>query len=347
MSSIRTVVIALAVTTACLVSACSTRMGLPEAEETVQRQSTDAGPDGAPSLAVDERLPPEGVPDRGRDPAVVLLRGPTGDCSATFVAKDVLVTSRPCVAEDVAGELTVHLGDQPQHEPESARVIEIVIDESRAAAEDDVAFVVLDAAFGTQKPLGIRPSSVAPGSRVRAVGHASNDDGYPYGSRILREHVRVRGEAGPLFYLGEVGCRSLPGGPALDQSTGQIVGILAGPGDTCDGEGASNRYVRIEEFADLYDWALSRSGLSAVLDEAGEIVEGKAPKGSSRGTTRKPPSEVGAMCTTGADCATGVCILHEDRAYCSRACGRGDRCPATYHCEGAPGAASTVCVLAP
>lgn len=325
---------------------CSTRMGLPEAEARLER-ATDAGADAESSLVVDEVRPPLGVADRGRDPALVLLRGPAGDCSATFVAKDVLLTARACVDANDPGSLTVHVGDEPADEPESARGLEVLI-EAENEGDDDIAFVVIDAVFTTQKPLGIRVNGIAAGNRVRAVGHSSGTDWMAYGARVLREHVRVRGEAGGAFYLSEGSCSYLSGGPALDPSNGQIVGVLTGPGDTCEGEGASMRYVRIERYADLYDRALGRSGLAVALaDLDGAPPEEARPRGASRPGTQKPPSEVGGICAAGTDCATGVCILHEDRAYCSRACGRGDRCPTNYRCEDAPGASSTVCVLAP
>lgn len=330
----------------CTLFACSARMGLPDPEGET-RSALDAGVDAAAPTLADEQRPPEGVMDRGRDPALVLLRGPAGDCSATFVAKDVVLTARPCVAGGEPGALTVHFGDEPDDEPESARGLEIVVDDAREERDDDVAFVVLDATFTTQQPLGMRASGVAAGNRARAVGHSSGTESWAPGLRLLREHVRVRGEAGPLFYLAEAGCRFVPGGPALDEATGQILGVLTGPGDTCDGEDASNRYVRIENYADLFDRALSRSGLYATRDDQGLLPADAKPKGASRPGTRKPPSEVGGMCTAGYECATGLCILQEDRTYCSRACGRGDRCPTGYHCESIVGASSTACVLAP
>lgn len=326
--------------------ACSTRMGLPEVEAKLG-QAQDAGSDATSGPVVDESRPPAGVPDRGRDPALVMLRGAAGECSATFVAKDVVLTARACVDGADPGSLTVHLGDEPNDESESARGLEVLVDEAEAS-EDAVAFVVLDAVFTTQKPLGMRASGVAAGNRVRAVGHSSGTDALGYGTRVLREHVRVRGEAGAEFYLSEAGCDFLPGGPALDANNGQILGVLVGAGDSCEGEGASTRYVRIESYADLYDRALARSGLAlALADLDGAPPEEAKPRGASRPGTQKPPSEVGGTCAEGTDCATGVCIVHEDRAYCSRACGRGDRCPSNYHCEEAAGASSTVCVLAP
>ncbi len=330
----------------CTVFACGARMGFSDPDGETGT-AVDAGSDAADEVVAHEQRPPEGVMDRGRDPALVLLRGPAGDCSATFVAKDVVLTARPCVAGAEPGALTVHFGDEPADEAHSARGLEIIVDSAREDQENDLAFVVLDATFTTQQPLGMRASGVAVGSRARAVGHSSGTESWAPGLRLLREHVRVRGEAGPLFYLAEAGCRFVPGGPALDESTGQILGVLTGSGDTCDGEDASNRYVRIENYADLFDRALSRSGLAATRDDQGLLPAGAKPRGAGRPGTRKPPSEVGGMCAAGYDCATGLCITQEDRAYCSRACGRGDRCPTSYHCQTVAGASSTACVLAP
>ncbi len=330
----------------CTFLACTARMGLPEADADIPKPR-DAGLDAASAVHADEQRPPEGVLDRGRDPALVLLRGPARDCSATFVAKDVLITARPCVEHAEPAALSVHVSDEPDDEEPSAHGLEILFDDTREEQEDDIAFVVLDATFSTQQPLGMRASGVAAGNRARAVGHSDGTRTFAPGLRLLREHVRVRGEIGPMFYLAEAGCRFLLGGAALDEATGQILGILTGPGDVCDGDEASNRYVRIENYAVLFERALARSGLSATRDAQGLLPADPKPKGASRPGTHKPPSEVGGVCAAGFDCATGVCVVHEDRSYCTRACGRGDRCPSGYHCDPVAGASSTACVLAP
>ena len=336
--------------TALALAACSNRLGLgTEGRDAPSAAPSDAGADAESTLLASEQRPPEGAPDQGRDPALVMLSGPARDCTATFVAKDVLLTARACVEDAMPESLTIRVGDEPGGErAASGHGIEIVVGDAQDPAEDDIAFVVLDAAFPTMQPLGMRGSGVALNARVRTVGHSSGTETRAFGARLVREHVRVRGETDGAFYVAELGCRFFSGGPALDEATGQILGVLVAPGDTCDGDDASNRYVRMERFADLYDRALSRSGLGALLaSNQGVMPPDGRPRGASRPGSHKPPSEVGSTCETGADCATGLCMMHEDRAYCSRACGFGDRCPATYHCEDAPGASATSCVLAP
>lgn len=333
-------------------TACTTRMGLPQYE--LDEQEDTSAPHAAQSdrLVVDEQVPLEGTLDRARDPALVLLRAGDRACSATFIAKDVVVTARACVQDASALEVSVHVSDEPADEPAAARALEILLTNGEVN-EPGLGFVVLDAELSTMRPLGLRASRVAAGNRLRAAGHVAQGGTYPFGTRVVREHVRVLSEGERTFFLAELGCRSLEGAPALDPSNGQIVGILVAPGERCDGEGASNQYLRVDAYADAFDRALTRSGLYKERNKEGVLSADARPRGASRPGTKKPPSDVGATCNQGADCATGVCIVHMDqddaqeRAYCSRACGRGDRCPTNYRCTVVEGASSSMCVLAP
>src|SRR4029077_14243232 len=81
---------------ATLVSACSSDPGGDSGSQCGQ-----PWPD-ADAVSADQVEIVRGVPDRGRDPAVVAIDiGQTGLCTGTLIAPDVVLTARHCVARTV------------------------------------------------------------------------------------------------------------------------------------------------------------------------------------------------------------------------------------------------------
>jgi hypothetical protein len=142
--------------------------------------------------------------------------------------------------------------------------------------------------------------------------------------------VRVLSVSVSELTVGEATCHGDSGGPALDQSTGEIVGVVSRGGPSCEGPGVHNIYTRADAFTWLVDEAFAKV---AGLERDGDGDAGAPPTSVPKGTKQKPPSDVGGPCVRGADCAAGVCITDPKGMYCSRPCGTGDRCPAKYHCE--------------
>jgi len=318
---------------------------LRAAVEDAPDEDRDARPDGGASADLVEIV--RGVPNRNRDPAVVAVAvGSEGLCSGTLISPRLVLTARHCVSRTVAsvtcppngvqilGErepssLAILVGDHVASAHTVAHGLEVVAPSGVTLCGADIAIIVLDEEVKTMKPLPVRARGVAVGDRVRAVGYGRTGDGdAATGVKLVREHVRVMSVGVAEFTVGEATCQGDSGGPALDEDTGEIVGVVSRGGPSCEGAGVHNIYTRADAFTWLVDEAFARVAGLGRDGDAG--ASGRPP---AKGTKQKPPSDVGGPCEKGEDCAAGVCITDGARKYCSRPCGPGDRCPTRYHCK--------------
>ena len=75
---------------------------------------------------------------------------------------------------------------------------------------------------------------------------------------MVREHVRVLSVSAAELTVGEATCQGDSGGPALDEDTGEVVGVVSRGGPSCEGAGVHNIYTRVDTFSWLVDEAFAK-----------------------------------------------------------------------------------------
>lgn len=304
-------------------------------------------PDDEPAeepVAVDAPIV-HGAADKGRHPAVVALVSLDGGlCTGTLVGPNLVLTAHHCVAElpspylecpasgpqvgrlRPATSFFVYTGDEAARGPAAAQGARLHVPPGDVLCGADVALLELD------RPLtGIAPVRLASASsvtRITAVGFGQIGDRGRAGLRRYRAHVPVVSMTNHELVVGESTCSGDSGGPALDEASGGLVGVLSRGGPTCDGTGNRNVYTRLDPWI---DWLASRGVLRPLEPVTGE---GSAAAGS----------DVGEPCTDGASCSGGVCVSAATSGYCSRRCGGGGpRCPKGYRCRPIAGGEGSAC----
>jgi len=311
--------------------------------------TTKGSPDASGGLEVDTTEIVNGVSDRGRDPAVVGVDiGGEGLCSGTLVAPRVVVTARHCVSvtsESVAcpsktkqitsnrspKSLGILVGDDTETAELVAHGKYVLVPDSDVLCDHDIAAIVLD-----QDVTGIafpKIAKTAPvkGHFVRAVGFGKTGDDGSAGVKLLREHVKILDVSAAELEVGEATCNGDSGGPALDESSGELIGVVSRGGPGCEGADVHNIYTRADVFASLVASAKAKASEGDSDADAG-VYSPPAKQDAGSASTSKPASDMGDPCTKGADCSTGVCVKNGADTYCSRTCGTGDRCPNGFHC---------------
>ena len=183
----------------------------------------DAGESASPRF--DVARPPPGVPDDGKTSGLVLLevRG-SAPCGAALIASNVALVPASCVLRSacraVAPEaLVLRSGDTSREVLPGAREI-IAAD---PCERDALAAIVLDGQADGLAPFAPRGHPAAAGEHVRVVSFTAER---PH-LRLLRDHVTFREAERAVATLDAEGCGALPGAVAIDEGSGELVGLSA------------------------------------------------------------------------------------------------------------------------
>jgi hypothetical protein len=302
-----------------------------------------------------------GVPDRGLDPSVVSVTNPRGEiCSGVLLASTVVLTARHCVTEEPqlvdcdalnifpppnANPATLQVSAQAPGSsgPSVSTGVAVLTSADTEICGADLAVVILASAIEGIVPALVGESGIAEGGHVRTVGLAlaAAEGGE---TEIVREHVPVVSVSASELAVGEETCVASGGSAAYDETTGAVVGILSRWGSACGAGAQFDIFTRADVFYGLVQEGLAWQPTVPVTTlDGGATAIVDAGRKHDAGHAKKPPTDLGAACFSGADCGTGLCVTAEGSQYCSRTCAPADNCPTDFKCVIAQGGAS-VCV---
>ena len=236
------------------------------------------------------------------DPSHVTL------CSGALIASNLVVTARHCVSHSVTSSpscdarghshngahlaadadpstIAVYVGEHVHVDRDVPRAhgLQTIHPVGKVLCDADVAFIVLDRPLLGVAILPLRlVGTVASGDRVLPVGFGGGaamtvgDRVGRNGSTVLSIGPAANAETGAVlgpreFEVDQATCRGDSGGPAIDLTTGEIVGVVS-RGGSCSQEG-NHVYTRIDSYAPLARLALREASRAAAGEESVATVK--------------------------------------------------------------------------
>jgi len=300
---------------------------------------------------------------------------PMGMCSGVLVADNIVLTARHCVSRTEEGGIACAKDGRPisggavlsDNKATSMAVLTGSKMKSTADAKgkvvlntgatnlcnNDIAIIILDRRIPNAVIAPIRlDTPPVKGETIRAVGYGvSNTSGRGRKQRsgipitVVGPGMDMGAVAGNEFGIGEGICSGDSGGPAFDEKTGAVIGLVSRGGNGAPYDPATdpsytncvdtvdyrthNIYTRTDSFKELILQAFTEAGSEPWIEG------GPDPR----------KAKLGETCAGPESCRSAICIDVSGKQICSSTCDSPETaCPDGYLCT--PVGDSKLCVPA-
>ncbi|MFI5301193.1 MAG: S1 family peptidase [Polyangiales bacterium] len=252
-----------------------------------------------------------------------------------------------------ASTFHVVAGDDVSSGKEIALGQAIKVPATGALCGTDIALLHLDREVTGVTPASIATTGPTTSATLQVVGFGMTASSGNAGAKTFLDGLAIESLAKTEIVLGTSTCSGDSGGPAIDDATGQIVGVTSRGSVPCDAADAHDIFTRVDAFATFIEEAISStshgkgSSSGAGKDAGSDPDHDGDPAGDNDGDGDGGSSgstDFGTACTSGKTCSTGICVGAKGHKVCSKACGgKAGVCPSGWRCAKKKSGKGAVC----